>query len=566
MTGLCCLMLLFVSGWSCIDEAAAKNDTYWWPHQPLPKGLVVCKPAKDKTENVLLHSLSGLVAQAQKQGLADELIWHETPGDYLLWYSKLVNRTKAEERGTYDVWELLERYKKLVNGYILYQPENNPEFRGDMNYSVHVAMAYASVNRGVVIDTSLEPMVRQMGLTLIKDTRDITMDECFEEIKDKMNAGMVVTMNPFYQNNYDLAVANKAFITYGVDNLTEKMMAWANPISPVVGWNHGNEDDFTRLPAKYGLFNTASDWCNNLITLSVGSGSADLAKIRTLDPATIDFSEKGHFHSFIMSDGDNMQWTIGSFLRNNNFWGSPLHGNFPVGFTSCPVNLVQMAPDVLNEMAKTQPAHTTVIEYGGGYQYPDLFAIERGMEREAIQREFARKINTNMKRTGVKVFGFICMDIDSEDALEAYRIYAGEIEDLVGMIAVQYAPYHGGNGKIIWVKDKTGIEIPVVTATYSLWQGLKDKGGGDIVEISNLINRDSERNGTFMNWTVVHAWSVFENPSLPENKAGGLTAVKWCIDLLKEDIQVVSPEELLWRIRMDHDPVQTAEIIRNKYY
>jgi hypothetical protein len=57
--------------------------------------------------------------------------------------------------------------------------------------------------------------------------------------------------------------------------------------------------------------------------------------------------------------------------------------------------------------------------------------------------------------------------------MDAYQIYVDELEDIAGIVAVQYAPYHGGLGDVYWFKNKKGIEIPVVTATYTLWKDLK---------------------------------------------------------------------------------------------
>lgn len=567
----CSIWLAFMLVWGCQTQSAKQGsvkgpESYWWPVQPTPKGIVVCEPVKVHGENALLHSLTGLVAQAQRQGLTDELIWHNAGNDYPLWYVKLIKRTGAEERGTFDVWELLERYsnRKMVKGYILYEPETVPKYREDMNFSYHAAVSYAGIKKAIIIDTRMESRVKELGLNMILDARNITREQYFEDLKGLLSNEMVITMNPFYHNNSDLAIANKAIITYGTDDLTERIMAWAKPVSPVVGWNHGNEDDFTQLPTKFGLFNTASDWCSNLIALSAGSETAAFEKVKTLDPRTIDFEDGAHFHSFVMSDGDNMQWTIGSFMRSQDYWGSDLHGDFPVGFTSCPINLSMMATDVLDEMGKTQPPHTTVIEYGGGYQYPDMFAVERGADQERIHRDFARKINTHMKRTGTKVFGFICMDVNSEDALEAYRIYAEEMEDLTGMFAVQYAPYHGGYGEVLWVKNREGIDIPVVTARYSLWQGLRYAGGGDVTQVSQAINAGISDRDESMDWTVVHAWSRFENPAQPGERGRGMAPVRWCIDRLDEKIKIISPEELLWRIRMKHNKAQTLQAI-SKY-
>ncbi|MGQ7867835.1 hypothetical protein [Sunxiuqinia sp. sy24] len=541
-----------------------KNTSdYWWPKQPSPKGIIVCEKGTSHGELALAHSLSGLVAQAQKRGLTDELIWMESGGEYANWYKKAVVRLNTEERGQLDVWELLDRYKNsgIIKGYILYKEEPRENWSPDMDFSYNIAVSYAGVKQALAVEEKQKSKLDALGIPMLLDARPISRKHYFDDLKDDLDNKMVVTMSPHFHNNTDLAIANKAIVTYGTDRTTEKIMEWANPVSPVVGWNHGNEDDFTGLPTKYALFNTASDWCSNLITLSAGAETASFTKIKTLDPRTINFDEGNHFHSFIMSDGDNMQWSIGAFIKNKDYWGSPLHGEFPIGFTSCPINLSMMAPDVLDEMAKTQAPHTTVIEYGGGYQYPDHFASKKGREQEQIQREFARKINIHLKRTGVKVFGFICMDVNSREALKAYKIYAEELEDIVGIIAVQYAPYHGGNGEVFWQKNRNGIEIPVVTAKYSLWQGLQYEGGGDIEKVSDCINNHASENEETMDWTVVHAWSRFENPESSGEFARGVKPVSWSINRLNKEIKVVSPEELLWRIRMKHNKTETLQII-----
>lgn len=551
-------------GNNSIGGNSVDNDLSWWPKQPIPKGIIVCKKAKTHGESALSISLSGIVAQAQKENLVDELVWLETQsGEYDVWYAKAISRFNAEERGEFNVWQVLERYQKkgLISGYIIYSAEKSRKWHQNLDQSYNVAVSYAGVKKAIIIDETMESKVIQMGFKKILDARSISPEDCFNELKGELNKELMVTMNPHYHNNRDLAIANKSILTYGVNNLTDSIMAWVKPITPVVGWNSGSEIDFTILPSKHSLFNTASDWCNNLIVLSAGSDEAKIKKIKGLDPKTIDFSKGDHHHSFVMSDGDNMQWTIGNFIKNQNFWGSSKHGEFPIGFTSCPLNLSMMAPDVLNEMVESQPEHTTIIEYGGGYQYPDLFAIEKGTNQEAIQREFAQKVNGNMQRTGAKVFGFICTDIDSPEAIEAYKIYAEEIDDLVGMFAIQYAPYHGGNGEVFWVKNREGIEIPVVSSKFSLWQGLKGKGGGDVNKVSGAINQFTQSTEKSLSWTMVHAWSNFENPDMKNDFASGVEPIAWCIKKLEKEIIIVSPEELLWRIRWSHDQEATMSAI-----
>ena len=545
-------------------DAAQLSETNWWPEQPIPEGVVIAESGKTNGENALIASLSGLVAKAQKEGEVDELVWIESGAEYVKWYSVLMNRIGAEERGKFDVLALLDRYKdqNIIEGYILYSQETDGSWREDIDLSLTIAASYAGVENAIIIDEALESAIKERGYSLILDAREISRNDYFKDLKDKKNRDLIVTMTPTQFNNIDFAIANNAMVSYGSDEVTDKIMQWLNPMSPVVGWNAGAEDLHTRMASQYGLFNTASDHANNLILLSTGAKSAEYEKVNTLDPKELDFDKEGNFHSFVMSDGDNMQWTIGNFIDNQNYWGNSTHGDFPMGFTSCPVNLSLMAPDVLDELCQTQPENTSVIEYGpGGYQYPDIFGIKRE-NREEIQRKFAQQINSNMQQTGATVLGFITIDLDSEDAIDAYKIYAEEIDNLTGMLGVQYFPYHGGAGKIIWVKNKEGLDIPVVTARYSLWKGLNyDDRGGDVNKIANAINKDVEGESGVMDWTVVHAWSNFEDPSNSSETASGLNPVKWTIDEMDDEINIVSPEELLWRIRMNYNPEQTKNIL-----
>ena len=540
------------------------KDNFWWPSQSSPAGIVTSLKGSTHGQNALAYSLAGLVAQAQKQGELDELIWHESEGEYDVWYEKFIQRTGAEERGEYDVWSLLARYNYLVKGYILYNPVLDSASSSKLDFSYNIATSFAGIEQAVIITPEMEPILQELGYKLILDARNIPEEEFLHKMKVHAGKNIIFTMHPSFHNNRDLAIANKAIVTYGMNEITIKSMALINPISPVVGWNQGSEDDFTLLPTTHGLFNTASDWCDNLLVLSSDALHSQIKKIKSLDPQTIDFDDGKHFHSFILSDGDNMQWSIGSFIKNESYWGNQIHGEFPVGFTSCPVNLSMMAPDVLDEMVKTQPSGTTIIEYGGGYYYPDFYADVFGDEKKEVLRAFAKKINFNMQRTGAKVFGFICIDLNSTQAMEAYQIFAEEIKELVGMYAVQYAPYHGGHGKIFWVKNKKGTNIPVVTAQYSLWQGLDFEGGGDIDKIAGYINTSIRNTEETMGWTIVHAWSKFENPIKPGHYESGIGPIKWCINQLSDDIRIVSPEELLWRIRMKEHPEETMLIFEEK--
>src|SRR5690606_36285866 len=204
--------------------------------------------------------------------------------------------------------------------------------------------------------------------------------------------------------------------------------------------------------------------------------------------------------------------------------------------------------------AAEQPARASLIEYGGGYQYPDLFAIKRP-NRAALLRDFARRINYHITRLNIQVVGFLCREVASEEAQEAFQIYAEELDSIAGILAVQYFPYELA-GEVYWMKNAKGIRIPVVTARYSLWDEVNPHRprAGTPEYIASLINRDvlsaqqpGQPQRPPLSWTIVHAWSNFTNSStLVPQPAIGTNPVKATEQLLLKNIQPVSVNELLW--------------------
>lgn len=541
----------------------------WWPEQKAPKSIVIAgiKHTADIREMNLAQSVAGLAAQALNEGTGEEGVWIETANpDYQLYFHSLVKRLKAKTPGTFNTWQLVERYKTkgIIKGYILYDFN-----RGDN--SINLATIYAALKKGVLIDITQEAAARSKGLEKLYDASSAVFDEAtLKALLPQLNPHLLVLGNPAFSNNRDYAIAQKGMVYYGVDTLFQSILSWVKPLSPVIGWNKGEEFKHIEPCTSWGLINTASDWCMNLALLSIPS-TTPLPQVHTLDPRKINWQENANYHAFVMSDGDNMQWTFGHFLHDKSYWANPYNEDIPMSFTTCLLNLAQAGSDVYSYLTKSQPKHTTVVEYGAGYYYPDLFARSRP-EPAKLLRQYAGMINTQVKATGATVFGFICKDVSSEQAMEAYRIYAEEITDLTGMIAVQYSPYNGGYGKVFWVKNKKGIAIPVVTCKYQLWANLHKQGSGDPVELAGWINNDNTSSSSAnkqLNWTIVHAWSHFSdsathhsivtNDKRNTTAERGVTPVKWTKDLLKKGTKVVSIEELLWRIRMQHDPAETRK-------
>ena len=143
-----------------------------------------------------------------------------------------------------------------------------------------------------------------------------------------------------------------------------------------------------------------------------------------------------------------------------------------------------------------------------------------------------------MRQHRVKVLGLFCDNVVTEQAKEAYQAYIKNNDQLIGIIAVQYSPYSGGNGEVMWFKNSKGIDIPVITTQYSIWNfGNNNQASqGTPAYIASKINALPAETSSF-SLVAVHAWSRFadigaSNDLLAENVSGtssAATPASWCM-------------------------------------
>ncbi|WP_418983196.1 hypothetical protein [Alistipes sp.] len=541
--------------------AAPDDDFFWWPEQRSPARYTVCTSPRSPAEAVLAQSAAGLAARAVNEGRSKRMIWIARGGRYETWLRATARERRIRCNGETDVWSLVGQLRDegLVSGYVLYAAQDG---------SLNPATVHAGQLGAVLIEQSLRPRAETAGLRQVYDARGERPAACLAQAGDSLGRDLIVVMNPSLPFNRDLAVAQRAMVYYGADSAYRAMLARTHPFSPVIGWNEGPESGHVGPPSEYGLFSTASDFCSNLPFLMAGARQAKIDRVRRIDPHTIDFAAPGSFHAFLMSDGDNMQWTMDVFF-SRDYYLSPICERIPIGWTSCAANLSQASPATWNSLARQQPRNATIAEYSGGYQYADLFGRALPDRWEALRR-YARMTGRHMRRTGVTVLHLMMLGpIDSPDAMRAYSIYAEEIDSLTGIVAIQYNPYHAGRGAVYWVRDRHGIELPVVTARYSLWGKIDRDGFGRPDQIARRIDADAAA-GDALGWTIVHAWSRYklrEDGSIADADnddpaaARGAAAVAWCADRIGPATRIVPLEELLWRIRMRHDPAATRKVI-----
>lgn len=574
------------------SAGAAENEERWWPVQVLPKAVVRSArefPGPRAGLDMMVQSVAGLAAGAVNEGRGDELVWVETGNaDLEDWLNRwLAKQPKIRLSESFGPWELVDRFAKkgLIKGYILYRLDQSPgevnSYRAGMDSSVNVATSLAGLLQGVIVDEELEKEAKAHGLKQLLDVRGKSEAWCFESYRDQFNRAMLCTQDPKKPHVRDLAIAQKAFTVFGSGEPTPSALAWLEPLSPILGWNGGDEFVTTDLSTRYGHIQTATDWCMNLPVLMAGSEKLPPARPKAaVSPAGIDWSDQRPAVSFVETDGDNVQWFQGSFFRGNpSYWSSPERGRIPFGWSCCFAQLAQLCPQAIEYAAATRTVNDSFIEWGGGYYYPDHFAMNRKDRWELLAQQ-ARRTWALMQKTGTRIIGFNVHEHDSADAMKAYEVFARETDGLLGILVFQYAPYEAGAGNAFWVKDRNGMDLPVITARYAIWEHANDRPrAGTPAKIAREIRETMERSAPTekprYDWAICHAWSWFRNaPGADENAENlaqadasarggvrGYTPITWCAERLPATIRVISPEEMIWRLRMQHNPVQTKQFI-----
>jgi hypothetical protein len=588
--------LLVAASVVCVDGLAQTDNTRWWPTQAVPRGIVrttkytgfspvknpdgKTSPAELGATHMMVQSVAGLAAKAVNEGKGDELVWVGTENrDYKDWYARKLRRLKPEVRGTFTPWELVDRYarKGIVKGYILYRYDFSKgeinEHRPGMDNSVNVATSMAGLLDGILIEEGQEAEAARHGLKKMFDARDKTQKWCFDTYRDQFNRHLICMQDPKKPHVRDLAIAQKAFSMYGYDEPEREALEWLDPLSPILGWNGGSEDRTTSMSSLYGHIQTATDWCMNLPVLMAGSESAKIPKFPSFDATSTSSTDERPAVSFVITDGDNVQWYMGGFYRSQgpSWWTSPDRGKIPYGWSACFTHLVQLCPEAIDYAAKTRKPNDSFIEWGGGYYYPEMFAARRP-NRDELLAQHARRTWELMKRTNTKIIGFNFHDLFSADARRAFEIFAREMDGVEAILAFQYYPYEGGEGKVFWVKGAGGRDVPVVTCRYAIWENNNQRPRcGTPAKIAREIAQDMSAtpkgDPQRLEWVIDHAWSYFrKRPGSDENAENmkqqnaparggirGYSPAVWCAKRLPANVRVIPIEELIWRIRARHD-------------
>lgn len=413
--------------------------------------------------------------------------------DYKIWLEDLKNNYKVPYKIIKDPWELINIYKNYINGYVLYSNKTPKD------PSINNACSLASINNSIVINEDMESRANQSGINRIKgDCRNTDESWAYDNLWDKgLSHSIVIQLSPDKAAPLrDYAIMTKSLIFYE-DNiektdLRDKIFSSMKGNSVCLGWG---PDEYINVStaSKYGVSIVAADWSYNLTTLSA------FPSMPVIKKTSLSAIKQGNFHyvTFIMSDGDNLQWNLGTNYANPKWFGYTYKSNLNLGWSISP-SLYYLAPTAfrlyyLSLKNFGENNNFIVSPSGNGYMYPSKY------KRNDLN-SYINALNHYMKRVDENYAAVI--DDSSFNNLSLWKNFT-ERPQIQGLFYLDYKRHDNFKGKILWSNNK-----PLVSCRDILWEGLESED--DLVKRiygranSGQINAANPEAYTFV---YVHVWS-----------------------------------------------------------
>ena len=490
----------FRGGPLVVYSSADVADGYsYFPVLERPERLyVIRESAMDAAEFLTIISIQGIVAQDRPE------IYIQGAGNYGAWVDMFERDYGIPVEYHNDPMWFIEHYRNLfeTNGYILTALETE---------AVNVATTAAGVLRAPIVDESLKPLMDSLGFEMVLDTTDLDEAWAFDTYKEYVTEDLVVRQEWGKIHLRDYAIATKAFTFYDLEDIffMKDIYDWVRRDIPLIGWGPGSEGSHIGVATMMGLFTVPADWALNL-TVFPAVSVAKLSQPNHV--ANIRFETDVHYVTFVMSDGDNVQWFLNDMPTSKRHYGSDRRGEFPMGFTISP-SLADLAPTVMKWYYDTAKLDYYVAGISGtGYMYPVSFP-----ELDS----YVDKCNEYLERSDLSIVSLHDpTPMNTPEFLEMAEAYARQ-PNVLGGIYLTGRRYAGEEGNVVWADGK-----PFVGVRESLWTD-------DPVEMAGRINSYAADPSVPEGYTIVnvHPWSH------------SLDDVATVIDNLAPHVRVVNPEE-----------------------
>ncbi|HDK7157898.1 TPA: hypothetical protein PTV43_003073 [Clostridium botulinum] len=496
-----------------------KSSSNYIKNSKTPTHLyVISQNIMTPSERTMISTLQGIVNNHCSHQI---YTLNSSQPDYQIWLDDLKNNYGVSYKNISNPWELLNIYKNYVQGYVLYSNKSSKD------PSINNACSLASLNNSIAVDESIENKVRAHSITNISgDCRNTDKNWAYNKLWNSgLNHSIVIQLSPEKETSLrDYAIMTKALIFYedsiNDTSLRDKVFSSMNANSICLGWG---PDEFINVStsSKHGVSMVAADWSYNLTVLSAFPSSPMTQK----SSSNITNKKDVHYVTFIMSDGDNQQWNLGTNYGSSKWYGSPYRGNFNLGWSLSP-SLYYLAPTVFNLYYKSA-SHGSTDDYfivspsGNGYMYPSKY------DKNALGT-YINTLDDYMKKVDEK---YVAIIDDSS-------FYNNKLWDkftvkpnIQGLFYLDYHKHDNYHGKIIWSNNK-----PIVSCRDLLWSNLESED--ELVKnINERVSSDEVdiHDPNSYTFVYVHAWSK------------SLNNIENAVNKLRKNpkVEIVTPETFM---------------------
>lgn len=464
------------------------NDSYI-KNNIIPKFLYVISDSNmTNAEQTMIVTLQGLIASKSQDQI---YILSSTEPDYKIWLEDLNKNYKVKYKIIKDPWQLIDKFKSQVDGYVLYSTVKED--------SINNACTLASLKNSIAIDESIESILNNHGITaMIEDCRETDKYWAFNNLWNSgLNHSTVIELpSDKYMSLRDYAILSKSLVFYEDDindsTLRKSIFSSMDDGGRILGWGP-DEHNNVSIASRFGVDMIAADWSYNLSVLSSYPSTP-----KTQNTSEKVLEEDGvHYVTFVMSDGDNQQWLLGSNFNTKNWFGSPYRGNFNLGWSLSP-SLYYLAPTVFNKYYEAASSskyndNYIVAPSGNGYIYPSKYPSEKLLD-------YTKRLNEYMKN--VDEHTVLILDDEAFYKKDLWDKYTCN-SNIDALLYLNYDINNSYNGKIIWSNDK-----PIISCRDLLWAGIEDENQllSNINDRINLGYTNIKHPNSYT-FVYIHVWS-----------------------------------------------------------
>jgi len=352
-------------------------------------------------------------------------------------------------------------------------------------------------------------------LSLLKDTRNLPYTWFWQNYASKVSKKMISFQAEFKANNLADYATFGNMMTY-FDNtasspFSKSVLATMTPNSALVGWGN-SELDLVATSSEHAVMVHAADWAINLSTLS----NYDVPEQHQRGHSTAVVQQNTHTVTFLMTDGDNIQWMLNDFATSTNWFNSPDRGKVNLGWTMSPA-LSELAPVVMDYLYQKASNTSRGRDYfvgapsGLGYMYPDVYTQLPA---------YTKLTSQYLQKADLSVVNVIGNNADPKFLTEYIQQ-----DNIDAIFYYLYSDYSGLAGKIYWLNGK-----PVIGGRYNLWQQYNTPE--TLAAKLNALSRNIHSTDAY-SLIPVHVWTMTVSDVLK------------CQSLLSPGVKVVTPEEFV---------------------